>query len=1001
MPFKVHRPFFLVTAAAICVTALAADGRSQQYLNRFWQTDDGMPSNVVSAVVRDDEGFLWIGTGAGVTRFDGWRFETFDSDDGLPNTQISCLHIDVAGRLWAGTRTGVAWRDHEGWHSVEGMAANWIFAIGESADGSIWFGTYTGCWRWKEGTLESVNFGGDLPDTRSFLPDGQGGLWILTRNRVYRWHQDDPTAALPQPGPWDDHDLRGLARDFTGRMLVCGSGLLLRENHGTWDDLAASMPADTASSILSCTPTPDGALWIGTRDVGTLVLDDGEWLRINASNGQLSLDDVRSLIVDSEGLVWVGTNGGGLNQLRRQRFESYSTDEGLGRTVTSSLAIAADGTVWAGTDGSALLRLHGGRFVPQQKWQVTSEKNSIWSLATSRDGSLWIGTYRNGPFRMNEEGSFTALTTRPGQQPTVTAFFETRNRGMLVGVKDDLPEASRAIQLWSEGEMDPSFPQPPTTERLAVHDLLEARDGTVWVACNWYGLWKLEPDGWHRPEAMLDGHPLNPIALCEGADGSIWIGTAGQGLLRNDRGVFTRWLVSDGLLSNSVVQVLEDQAGDIWIGTDSGLQRLDRAGLEAVHGKRLTGLRIGREDGLPTPQFTGDHGNLCSMAGDGSMWFSLASGAIHLDPSQFSDPRPPSEPRIEFIETDREAIWKQNGSQSDKPVVIPAGSGTIRLGFTAPEFISPERLRFQCRMIGVEHEWQTVEGARSASYGSLPPGLHRFSVRVLGRDGAWGSSPASIELLVMPHLWQRLGFRVAVAALSAVALSMLVRALSLRRARRKIGAMRLERRIDAERARIAQDLHDDLGASLTEINFLGTLLGRSIEEKKSRDKVAAIVARARGMAKALDEIVWTINPENNKISSTVYYLVSRVRESLDTVGMRSRLTIPDDIPETPLDSSQRHHLLMTVNEVINNAMKHSGASEIHLIVELVDTWLRVSATDNGRGFDPAKVSSERNGLRNMHQRMKSAGGTCEVSSSTSGTKVVLEMPLPTARKKRK
>ena len=193
------------------------------------------------------------------------------------------------------------------------------------------------------------------------------------------------------------------------------------------------------------------------------------------------------------------------------------------------------------------------------------------------------------------------------------------------------------------------------------------------------------------------------------------------------------------------------------------------------------------------------------------------------------------------------------------------------------------------RMAGVEIEWQETSGARTANYASLSPGSYQFEVVGATHDGNWNPHPMMIGVIVKPYLWQTLGFRLAMIAVSLGTLGNLVRVWSLRRIRRRMALLVQERRVDKERARIAQDLHDDLGASLTEINFLGTVAADSVPESPARQKMEGIVERAQHMAKSLDEIVWTVNPANDTLSSTANYLCSRTQESLRAADIRCRL----------------------------------------------------------------------------------------------------------------
>lgn len=227
-----------------------------------------------------------------------------------------------------------------------------------------------------------------------------------------------------------------------------------------------------------------------------------------------------------------------------------------------------------------------------------------------------------------------------------------------------------------------------------------------------------------------------------------------------------------------------------------------------------------------------------------------------------------------------------------------------------------------------------------------------------------------------------------------IALGYLVRAWSLRRIQRRMALLVQERRVDKERARIAQDLHDELGASLTEINFLGTLAADSLAESPARQKMEGIVERAQHMAKSLDEIVWTVNPANDTLSSTANYLCSRTQESLRAADIRCRLEVADHLPGMTLDSELRHHLLMAVNEAVNNVMKHSGSRDCILSLEMAQGNFVVCVQDSGCGFDPEHTHEGRNGLTNLRRRLEALGGSCAIESAPErGTRVRLVVPL--------
>lgn len=967
--------------------APADEGRF--YLNRFWQTSEGMPSNVVYDTAKDSDGFLWIATGAGVARFDGVRFEVFTTLDGLPDTQIYCLHIDRKGRVWVGTRHGAAFRENGKWH-VE-LANHPVFSLGEGADGAIWIGTYTGCWRWAKGKVTQINLGKMIPDIRSFLSDGDHGMWILTQGNLGFWRPDRPGLVEEVAGPWVGKDLRDLTRDREGRVILCGTGILLRRQDNGWEDLGATIPGGGQDANLSCAIAPDDTLWVATRNRGLIFVKGSETGSVDATKG-LSLDDARSVMIDQDGMIWAGTNGGGINSLRRRIFDTYSTREGLGRTVTSALVITPDNTVLAGTDGGGIFRKEDGSFIPCYQNMGLPESGLIWSLCAHSDGSLWAGSYREGLFRIFND-HVERIPPPPGTiRNAVSALYETRDGGLLIGTHNE------GVRKWRDGHFDPSIRALASSEGNVIYDLLEDHQGQIWVATGAFGLWRFKDGTWK--EIAHDGGIPDLLAAVfhESPNGDLWIGSLGQGLIRYRDNHFSKWTIVDGLVSNTICQILEDDTGHLWLGSDQGLQRVSVQALDAYQpGNRrvpLESIRFGRDEGLPTPQFSGEHGNLAVRAKDGSLWFSLASGAIRVDPNQVSKSKAVPVVRVESASVDKGPIWNFEDPETTGKIVVEPGAGTLQVRFTSPDFVAPERGRFQYRMAGLENEWQDVEGTRVASYASLPPGTYQFEALGANSDGIWNPKPTRVEVVIKPFLWQTLGFRLVVAAVILAILGFLIRTWSLRRLRRRLAHVEQERRVDKERARIARDLHDELGATLTEINYLGTLAADSVADSPMRTRVEGMVDRAQRMAKSLDEIVWTVNPANDSLSSTANYLCSRTQESLAVAGIRCRLDVADNLPATMVNSDLRHHLLMAVNEAVHNVMKHSGATECTLSVQTDRGTLVVSVADNGTGFVAVAEPGTRNGLVNLRRRMEASAGSAGIESGDQGTIVTLRVPLP-------
>lgn len=967
-----------------------------QFLHAAWLTSEGMPHNSVTAAFQGTDGYLWIGTGKGVGRFDGVRFENFSVNEGLPDNNVLSMMEDNRGRVWVGTERGVALREGGKWRLPgEEWPATLIWSLAQAGDGAVWMGTEKGALRWNGGQAppEAVPVTAGHPEVRNLLADvGSDAMWILHRTELFRW-EDGQFERFPQlESLANGRELWRVHRDREGAIWICGDGFLAKRGNSQteWVEMTSGVP-DAEGIHIDVLSATDGTLWVATRNRGLRFFRDGVWRRFGVDEG-LSHDDVRSISEDSEGNIWLSTNGGGLNRLVEQQIEVFGRGRGLGRHVTTALSLDQDGMLWVGTDGAGVLKLKDNAFEPALP-EGLLPTGYVWSLLTASDGALWVGTFRDGVMRW-KDGKAEWITAREGLiRNWVPSLMEDRRGRVWIGTRHG------GVHLWENGKLL-TLRGNPDQEGVPINQMLEDRDGTVWAATGGDGLyaWK---SGVFQREAGDEGLPNNWVAaLHEDAQGRLWIGTGGSGLALREAGGFRVWTVDQGLLSNSIQQIQSDAHGCLWLGTDSGLQRVVIAELfEVMEGRKdaVAGVAFNRPDGLPNPQFTGGHGNLSLRDPSGALWFSLASGAVRVKPEFTRKDIQPIRVRMESASSERGEFWHFEtpgaAARRDK-IRFPPGTGTVRLRFTATALRAPEKLRFRHRLSGLEQDWQDSSNERVAAYSSLPPGDYQFEVMAVGRDGRWQSDAAAIGFQIQPFFWQTMVFRAVLATLGLGALAAAVRWWSLRRIRRKMQLLTQERRVEKERSRIARDLHDDLGASLTEINFLGTLAAESLEEGTARGRIEGVVERAQRMAKSLDEIVWTVNPANDTLASTANYLCSRTQESLEVLGIRCWLEVSDDLPEMPLDSELRHHLLMVVNEAVHNVMKHSRAREARLFLGTQGTSLVVRVEDDGCGFDPDNVPPGRNGLANLRRRMEAVGGKCTIDSAAGqGTRVCFELPL--------
>jgi signal transduction histidine kinase len=259
----------------------------------------------------------------------------------------------------------------------------------------------------------------------------------------------------------------------------------------------------------------------------------------------------------------------------------------------------------------------------------------------------------------------------------------------------------------------------------------------------------------------------------------------------------------------------------------------------------------------------------------------------------------------------------------------------------------------------------------------------------------------SLGLVVAPFYWQTWWFRVGALAAFTLSIVTAVRYVSFRRLQKRLRTLEQQAALQKERARIAKDIHDDLGASLTQVAYLGELAHLNRDEPdKVDERIRKMSATARQAVKSLDEIVWAVNPRNDTLAHLIDYTNQFAFGYLRMVNIRVRLDFPDHIPQRELSADLRHNIFLTVKEALHNIVKHAAATEVRLGASVTQQALEIVVEDNGCGFSVAPDNALADGLRNMRQRMTDIGGECRVESRPgSGTKVILNLRWPELNKK--
>ena len=1000
----------IVLLLGVVSTALPAASRSARPANAryaidIWETDDGLPQNSVIAMAQTRDGYLWLGTLNGLVRFDGLHFTVFDESNTpeLNSSKIISLFEDRAGNLWVGTQTAgvVLVKDGQLTHLPigQGGAERRLAAVCEDPKGAVWLYTANGeLWRYEAGHYQAFLIDQGRPSAcRSLIAEPAGPVWVGTDRSQSAIGPTADVSSLDLPVEQNvpvgrlDFLLASRAGGYwrlaDGRVQKWRTNQLERDvGPYPWDSRLTRVTAACEDS--------QGNLVIGTRGAGVFWFDPQGQATCLSTNEGLSHNLVLSLQVDREGTLWVGTDGGGLNRVKRQIFTVL--EESRNQTV-QSLCEDEEGGLWIGfntvefnASGAAYLR-NGvlQRFGPDQGLL----NSSVWAVFADRSQQVWAGTY--GGLYQLRDGRFQRTA---GVVAVILAIHQDRQGQLWFGTPEGLMrKEKRGWRIFT------------TRDGLSANEVRTIADdaeGNLWVGTRGGGLNRLRDGQFIAFRKQPEGLPSDNIAaLHVDPDGVLWVATDGGGLARLRDGRWTRYTTREGLVSNSLGYLLDDDAGYLWIGSNAGLMRVARQALNDFAEGRITSVpcrAYGKPDGLPTRECTSGSQPGAVRARDGTLWFPTIKGLTSVDPTQLHPNTNPPPVLIESVLVDDQPFSRLAlGVKGPESVTIPAGRERLEIHYTSLNLGAPDRARFRYRLEDYESAWVEAGNTRVVRYPKLPPDDYRFRVIACNEDGVWNETGSSLAITVLPPFWQTGWF------LTASALALLgtivgsVHYVSTQRLKRQVERMKQREALEKERGRIARDLHDQLGASLTQIALLGELA------ESDKDAAAEVEAHAQQISKTarettrvLDEIVWAVNPSNDTLEGLINYVCKYAQDYLTVAGLRCRLEVPAQLPATALPPEVRHNVFLAAKEALTNVVRHAQATEARLRLRLEPTAFTLEIEDNGRGVaglnDPR--AQTRNGLRNMRRRMEDLGGSFSIGPSPGrGAVVRLTVPLDNRR----
>jgi ligand-binding sensor domain-containing protein/signal transduction histidine kinase len=978
-------------------------GASEVFAIETWRTDRGLPQNSVNALIQSREGYLWLGTYNGLVRFDGVRFTVFDAGNtpAMRNSRVTSLYEDSRKTLWIGHETGELTRMAEGAFHPVNLSRRWpggaLQNIGEDERADIWLLSIEGsAMRLRDGlVLERFPGIGVEPGGPPEMVKHPDGRLIVSRNGAVAAINDGKWSPLlfDEPAVYYSRVLPA----HSGGLWVASSGLIRRWLDNEWVEEAGSLPAEI-SFITTMVETRAGQLLFGSISDGLFLhKGGGEWLSILPGEG-LPQKWIKCLAEDREGNLWVGTRGG-LSVLRPRKVVMRSPPDEWQTVLPLAVSPGRNGTVWAGSEGAGLYHFDG------QGWRRFGEAEGmsnpyVWSVIEDSEGSVWAGTWSGGLFR-GRDGRFAVPGQLSALKAPIVALLESPAGSLWIGT-------GKGLARFKAGRLE-EFASFGGAAAGDIRALVAGENGEIWVGTLGAGLGRFA-NGIFQTFTARDGLPGDFIlSLHHDTNGTLWIGTLERGLCRLKNGRFVVFDARQGLPSNVIGSISEDDHGKLWFNSSQGIFAASKADFSRVANnperERLNCLVYGISEGLETLACSAGFTPSGFRAGDGRFWFPNANGLAVVNPDQVERNHLPPPVMIEEVSISGKPAVPALPPDGGLPVVrIPPGGQQVEIRFTALSFSAPEKVRFKWRLDPLEAGWSGPQSRRLATYSYLHPGKYVFQLSACNNDGLWSSQASGLEIIVLPHFWETWWFKVSAALLALLLFGTSIVLVQRARTRRKLERAMRERGIERERARIAQDIHDDLGASLTRIGMLSQTAGENPEDlERTTRYLTQIYATAREMTRSMDEIVWAVNPRHDTLESLFNYLARFAHEFLAPNPIRCRLLVPVEFPEKTVPSDVRHNLFLAFKETLNNVVRHSGADEVQVRIQLEGELLKVVVADNGHGArafpdNSASKTAGRiasgHGFANIQARLERIGGRSHVLNLPGeGFRVELWAPL--------
>ncbi len=920
---------------------------------RTYSIELGLSESVAYTLVQDNRGYIWVGTGYGLNRFDGKTFKQFYENDGLANNRVNSLFEDRQGTIWVGTETGISTLYGDSLitpQSVQELGRYSILDIFEDTQGNYWFGTDgNGLWKLQNNAeLISVDetYGLPIERVRVVRQAADGTIWIGAREGLVKIEDDRAEYYSTQHG-LPEMRIRDIVIDDYDRLWIATrSGLVLYENdsfimHDSDDGLLNE-------SIQTITVESPEKIWLGTE--GGISLYDGTKFQNYTREQGVPAIIVYSSIIDREGNIWFGTLGGGITMYVGEYFNSYNIDNGLTNNVVTGFEEDADNNIWIATYGGGVIKYDGEEMISFTVAEGLSD-NIVYTLFKDSQQRIWVGS--RGGINIIDGDNIYELENEIFPFGVVRKIFEdTETNEFWISTYND-----GIIRITEEG-----YVQHHTGNGFlhnTVMDIKQDDSGNYWFAT--YG-----------GAARYDGHQFTFFTIADGLPSNgviqihidhnnhVWFSTF-NGIARFNGETVESITVAEGSETISYFTI-QDRNNNYWVGTNRGLYYLEPEVFlrESTREQRLRAFRVfNQNQGLIANELNAGGSFLAS---DGSIWLGTVEGLSRFFPDRIRGNESP--PGIEF----EEILVSGKQVNPERKHQFRHDQNFVQFSYTGLSFEAPDQIIYEYRMKGLDQGWQTTR-ERTIRYPSLSAGHYDFELRAYNADGIRSEKTAGYSFTIMQPFYFQWWF------LLLVGFFIVGMALFYMR------YFRVRKQVDIERMRvqIASDLHDDVGSSLTELALQTDFLQAGDVNEEIKNTLKQIGDHSRKIVSSLDDIVWSIDSRND----TAGDLTDRMQDYVNQVFANGEVQFNYDFDQLrmheklPVDVKENVYLIF--KESINNVVKHSNATKVDIRFSFSGKTYELVVSDNGTQLKTVRKTGQ--GLRNIKMRAERIGSKIEINQN--------------------